>query len=265
MNQNNLPAIFSGEFAKPVVEIITNADIRDLFGIPASVLFQGCNNTAEYQLRIDEFFREFTSWLDAELESDQSSQQKLSRLEQMRFAVDEYLRSFNWNLEKQSGLNLLYNTRVDIKAWDTEYTIYIQAVVSGFLEIQHRTLERTVRYLDLRMRLLRAEKDEGKDDIQMTLVSTLAGLVQNMQTSPNVPEPGKTKIVWNGSAQEFVAHFAPLIQSRQLFLEAKHKLDTDPIVKILHQTFFIRKAKGDGEVSAGTLRTYFKEFNAGKH
>jgi hypothetical protein len=115
------------------------------------------------------------------------------------------------------------------------------------------------------MRLLRAENIDGKDNVQLALVNTLAGLVQNMQTSPTTPEPQKTKIAWNGSAQEFVAHFAPLIFSRKLFLEAEHKLDTDPIVKILHQTFFIRKAKGDGEITAGTLRTYFKEFNAGKH
>ena len=87
MNQNNLPAIFSGEFTKPEVEIVSNPDIRDLFGIPASVLFQGCDNTAEYQLRIDEVFREFTSWLDFELESDQSSQKKLSRLEKCPFPL----------------------------------------------------------------------------------------------------------------------------------------------------------------------------------
>ena len=75
----------------------------------------------------------------------------------------------------------------------------------------------------------------------------------------------KQKIKWKGTPQEFVQLFAPMITHRKIYLNKESESDSDPIVKILSDTFLINKKKGQGELSAASLSTYFKEFNSNPH
>ena len=78
-----------------------------------------------------------------------------------------------------------------------------------------------------------------------------------------LPPSSQNKIKWNGSAKDFAETFANLINSRKLYLNRLNEPDTDPIVKLLHQYFFIPNAKKAGqEITASSLSTYFKEYNS---
>ena len=53
-----------------------------------------------------------------------------------------------------------------------------------------------------------------------------------------------------------------MITDRSIYLNKESESDTEPIVKLLFDTFEIKKTKGDGELTVGSLSTYFKEYNA---
>lgn len=79
-----------------------------------------------------------------------------------------------------------------------------------------------------------------------------------------LPDRNKQKIKWNRTPQEFVELFSPMITGRSIYLNKESESDTDPIVSLLYDTFEIKKAKGDGELSLTSLSTYFKEYNSRK-
>lgn len=81
----------------------------------------------------------------------------------------------------------------------------------------------------------------------------------NMKELPSLK---KQKIKWKGTPQEFVELFAPMINDRRIYLNKESEGDTEPIVKILSETFEIKKIKGKGELMDGSLSTYFKEYNS---
>ena len=89
-----------------------------------------------------------------------------------------------------------------------------------------------------------------------------ANAITNGTNKKELVASKKPKIKWNGTPQEFVELFAPMINSRRIFLNKESEGDTEPIVKILSETFEIKKQKGKGELMDGSLSTYFKEYNS---
>lgn len=81
--------------------------------------------------------------------------------------------------------------------------------------------------------------------------------VQDALTQPEEIKGDDDKIRWAGTPKQFVQTFQPLIINGTL--KYKGNSDVEPIVRILYNTFRIDKAKGGGEISVGTLSTYFKK------
>nr|WP_321409409.1 hypothetical protein [uncultured Carboxylicivirga sp.] len=65
---------------------------------------------------------------------------------------------------------------------------------------------------------------------------------------------------WQGSPQEFVNHFYNLIADKKISLGGNY--DIEPFARQLHKTISIKKDKGSGYLSCGSLLTYFKQLHA---
>ena len=89
----------------------------------------------------------------------------------------------------------------------------------------------------------------------------LESFKSNFKTAPlslegNSSNPPKTqnpiqKLKWNGKTKDFIAFFAPLIKDETISLNGES--DTEPIVKVLHSMFEIKKKKGEDEISVAHL------------
>ena len=79
-----------------------------------------------------------------------------------------------------------------------------------------------------------------------------------------LPANQPCKINFDGTPEEFVEMFAPLIEKRKLFLHHKKRPDTQPIAKLLYQAFEIHQVGKSTEISENTLVSYFKKHFADK-
>ncbi|MEM7036386.1 MAG: hypothetical protein AAF570_05340 [Bacteroidota bacterium] len=264
MQAQNLPAPFDTELTTTHIEIVSNPDIQYLFNKPATIIVAGHANLSSYQVHLDDLFHTFAATLKTNLETQTNHTARLSLLEEARFALNEFLHEFKFESADKIGATLTFSHRIELPPGYQIPELYVRAVISEFLELQRRMLEKAVRFIDLQMRLVRAQDDAQRNVQNTGMIQTLNGIVQMMvaERQPAATDPTTRKITWDGSAHEFVMHFHNLIESRTLYLDHKHKQDTDPIVSLLHAAFRITKAKGDGEISEGTLKTYFKKYRA---
>lgn len=68
------------------------------------------------------------------------------------------------------------------------------------------------------------------------------------------------KLIWTDTAKAFVEFYGPLIKEEKIQLNGKSL--TSPIVSQLHNFFVIEKDNKKGNLSVGSLQTYFKNYNS---
>ncbi len=89
----------------------------------------------------------------------------------------------------------------------------------------------------------------------------LQSSLENSPSQISLPIEDYPKLIWNDTVEEFMKIFHPLITNKQIYFKYKTKNERDPIVKILHKMFYIRKSIGDlEELAEGSLCTYFKNY-----
>ncbi len=245
-----------------------DADISDLFGVPSMVTFNGAMDHDEYKADISNKVREFQHQLSTHLETLPSQASRVQLLSEIHFELSEIHQDFfQKSIGKKDQLITIPANR------NVKYTWYgedapppiIEVRVARFVRTQQAAVERLIRYAEHKINLIHASANLIESDQRTEFFFNLNQLNSADRLLENGQETVPTqKVQWNGGRKEFVQLFAELIKTGKLGLGPDNTSDTEPIVRLLHSWFYIPKSKGEGEISAGTLSTYFKKFNSGE-
>lgn len=245
-----------------------DADISELFGVPCMVTFNGSSDHDEYKSEIFRRVKDFQKELSAHLKALPSQASKTLLLQETQFELGELQREFYQKSIGKKDQLITIPARQNVKyTWygEDEPLPIIEVRVARFVRTQQWALERLIRYTDNWINMIHVNSNLHESDHRTALLANLSQLnsadrfVENGQAA--LPQQ---KIRWNNGRQSFVQLFAELIKTGKLGLGPDNTSDSEPIVRLLHSWFYIPKSKGEGEISAGTLSTYFKKFNSGE-
>lgn len=212
----------------------------------------------------DDTYAEFLKKVDEEsAKYFQSENRKMKHLE-------EYETPDSWSI-----LNLLSHAQYGQPkmAKQRNYNFYTIEMIPDILDLQFfptyvSFLTGVIEQFNSLVTKYIAQYDNGKIVSNSTVIVNHLDVLQAVNVfTPDakkklLPEPKRQKIKWNGTPKEFVELFAPLITDRNIYLNKESASDTEPIVKLLFDAFEIGKLKGEGDISIGSLSTYFKDYNA---